>query len=49
VFSRGIQPVLEKFGLTREKILSERKVVEMFGYIIRVIISKIVFKALQVM
>lgn len=49
VFSRGIQPVLDKFGLTRLKSLSERKVVEMFGYIFRVIISKIVFKALQVM
>jgi hypothetical protein len=42
-------PVLERFKLNRNEALKERKVVDMFGYIIRVIIQKLVFKALLVM
>lgn len=47
IFSRGIQPVLNRFELTRKESLRDRKIVEMFGYILRVIVQQIVFQAVK--
>lgn len=46
--SKGIQVVLDWLKLTRQGTsLQDRKSIEMFGYILRTIIQRIVFKAIQ--
>ena len=45
IFGRGFQTVLSIFGLTRKGELKNRKTIEMFGYILRVVLQRIIFAA----
>lgn len=57
LFSRGIQPVLNWLGLERrltkdgkhiETPLRDRKTLEMFGYILRTILQRIVLETVRI-
>ena len=48
-FSKGIQPVLDWLQLRRKDTdLKERKTLEMFGYILRTLLQRIVLEAVKI-
>ena len=48
-FSKGIQPILTWFQLRRKDTeLKERKTLEMFGYILRTLLQRIVIQAVKI-
>lgn len=48
LFTKGIQAVLDKFNVTRQHELKQRKIVEMFGYVLRTVLQKLVLDALKI-